>query len=824
MYYPILGLLETQTKYQINRHQYIGGWEKDNTVYLWYRDEKNPEKRVVVSVPDVPKYYCLSKEDFRKLPKDLIDAWKKSYFQRGAIVGNYAYFYQTKPIYRQDFYNFLSTSEDDWGIRWLEADITRLNRVMIDLDLKVANPDQVRTAFFDIETDDRGEKPNPGVDRIISIVWKDGWTGEEHFLKLENDTDEAEKAFLQKVMVELIEYDVLIGYNNYSFDDVCLKGRFTYYDINMDKWRRIATLDMYNLMERQGTFRKLGIPNKKLDTIAQKLLGRGKVKHDEGTYEMWATKPDLLELYNYEDVRLIYEMEKILGTARLVLSVSSTAGLLHSIGYSPAKTVDTFLLRKAARNRQSGKFDFRYPTQYYRPEHNLGHGGAFSRNALPSDKRKSRASELEEFGIEYEPVEGALVLDSQPGLYKNVHFCDFKSLYPNTIRAFNIGLDTLVDEDSPYPKCQSPNNYTEFANKKAFYRTDITSGMAESVEELLMMRANIRAEMKKVDDPMIKQAMDIQQNGVKELTNSFYGVTAQYGGRHFNKLVAESITGSGRLFLPFGVKVVESLGHKVALGDTDSLAISLQFEDDIDKVKNTFIQQLRRLLKDEYQAVRPEVLDMAIEKKADRLLIVAKKLYAIMITAKDGKPCEPELGIKGLGLVKGNFPKWAANICKSVLMDILSGDKSADYFIRFLEKEKGLLINNKIPLNQLLISARLGKELDEYKGENPLVHVRIARRLKENGKLINAYSTITYLVTEGNDKHIEGVDESEIIYGETKYDAAYLWNTFIMQQAGKYLEIAFPEIDWAGYRFPRNLKRTPFQLKLLAMDKNYEKI
>lgn len=807
--------MEVSLKYplldKLNQHEYIGGWEEGNDVFLWYRDESGQRK--AIGAYNIPKYYCLTVADFKRLPKDILAAWKEDgYYTKGEIHGEYAYFYNTNVrLRRNDFEKFLTDTENVYGIKWLEADITRLNRLMIDNDLRVAAPEKLRVAYFDIETDDRGEKIQVGVDRIISIAWKERETGAEYFLRLESDTDGAEELFLKEIITRLTEYDLLIGYNNYGFDDECLAGRFSHYGIDTTKWRRIPTLDMFNLLERQGTFRKMGVVNKKLDTIARKVVGRGKVAHEEGTFEMWAEKPELLELYNYEDVRLIYEMDKILGTTGLVMSVCTTAGLLHSIGYSPAKTVDNFILRKAARNRDSGKFDYRYPTQYYRPEHKLGSKNAYSRNALSSDKRKGRKDELAEMGIDYEPVTGAMVLPVTPGIYRNVYFCDFKSLYPNTIRCFNIGLDTLVDGDSPLPKCKAPDG-------EYWYRTDVTSGMAESIETLLKMRADIRAQMKSVTDDVKRKGMDIQQNGVKELTNSIYGVTAQYGARYYHRGVAESITGGGRLFLPFGQEIVERLGHKVALGDTDSLAISIQGNGvDVDGLKDEYIQQLRQMLKEKYNAYRPEVLDMAVERKADALLIVARKLYGLLVTMKDGKECAPELLVKGLGIIKGNIPQWCSEVSKVILVDMLTGNRDADYFIQKLTGLRQMLVDGIIPIQKLLISARLGKPTDDYIGENPLVHVRVARRMQEAGKLVRAYDTITYLVTEGNGAHIEAAGEGEIKAGETKYDAAYLWNTFIMQQAGKYLEIAYPEVEWDElFRFPKNTKKHPFELKLVV--------
>jgi len=806
------GIISPDTLSQLKEYEFVGGWEDENDVFLWHR--VNGERKII-HVPDVSRYFCIRRSDFEKIPKSQWAIWKASeFYDKGIVKGDYAYVY-SKFIGYKNVWNTWLTQLDDLGAKPLEGDVTRLQRLMIDNQLRVAGvskSNSPRTAFFDIETDDRGDKIDIGNDRVLSVAWKDGQTGQEYFLVNESDTDESEKEFLLKVYAALIQYDILIGYNNYQFDDMVLRGRFDYLSINTDKWRRVETLDFFNTLERQGTFSKYEVRNKRLDTIAKAVLGRGKVEHDETIYELWSTNRAKLEEYNMEDVRLIYEMEQILQTTNLIISVCSYAGLLHSLNYSPAKTVDTFLLRAAARRRQTGNFDFRYATGYYRPEHNLNRGSPFTRNALPSDKRKGRKEILEEqYGIEYEPVEGALVMEATPGLYKNVHAFDFQSLYPNTIRAFNIGHDTLLPENSSF-------QYKNTAPNGSSYRTDFVSNMSESVSFLIDERKRIRAQIPLESNKNIKTALDIQQKAVKELTNSFYGVCAQYGGRYYSKSIAESITSSGRTFLPFGDEYMAALGHRVVIGDTDSLYISISDNTDPNKLVDNYLQLLYAHLKEKYNVYKPEYLKMSYEKRMDSVLIVAKKLYSAWVTMEDGKEIpEGKLVTKGLSLLKGNYPKWATEICKEILVDLLSGRfTTSDHFKRIVLREKDKLANGEIPYQMLLKSARIGKSLDDYVNEKALVHVRIARRLAEQGQLVGAYTTISYLITNGDTLRggtLDGVDESEI-NENTEYDAVYYFNEVLMPSLESILSPVFPEVEWETLRFPKNYKRAPFSLRV----------
>jgi DNA polymerase elongation subunit (family B) len=804
--------LDNKQLEQLQDIKFIGGWEDDSDVFLWSRENGN---RKIFRIPEVSRYFCIERSQFEKSDKSKWKHWKEEgLYDHGNVTGKYAYVFSKNKIYKSNWNNWLTVLEDS-GMKPLEGDISRISRLMIDYQLQVAGPadeNSPRTVYFDIETDDRADEILIGNERIVSVAWKDGQTGEEFFERLQADTDDAEKDFLTKVYKAFVLYDVRIGYNNYQFDDLYLEIRFDRYKLDLSKWKRIASLDIFNIFERQGTYRKYDVRNRKLDTIGKAVLNRGKIEHSEKIWELWSNNPEKLEEYNMEDVRLIYDMEAVLGSVNLVLSVCSFAGLLHSLNYSPAKTVDTFLLRSAQRRRN--KFDFRYGTSYYRPEHMAtGKFGAFSRNALPSDKRKGRREILDEqFGIDYEPVLGALVMEADPGLYRNVHAFDFQSLYPNTIRAFNIGHDTLVNsENTDLPRNQAPNG--------VFYRTDIISGMSDGVTFLIDKRREVRAGLKLENDEVRIKALDILQRGIKELTNSFYGVTAQYGGRYYSKDIAESITSGGRTFLPFGDEFFAARGHKVVIGDTDSLYISLTDDINPEKINKEYIDALYEMLHRKYNVFKPEYLKMSYEKRMESVLIIAKKLYSAWVIMEDGQPIPGHLVNKGLMLLKGNYPKWATNVCLEILNDLLSGKYTEEeHYLRIINREKDKLANGKVDWHELLISARIGKSLTEYQNENALCHVRIARRLAASGKHIPVYSTISYLITDGSADPMEGIADEEI-NSNTEYDAVHYWNNILIKQVKSLLSPVFETIDWEKIKFPRYLKRNNyFEMKVKIND------
>lgn len=784
----------------LKKYKWISGWEDfEGNVFLWRRDQDG--KRVIVKVPDVPKYFVINSSDFSKTEK--WPHWKAAgFYTEGKRRGKYSYIYIPPTLRRSVYYSWL-TDLDDMGITPLEGDVSRLQRLMIEMNLQIVSPSDdcgPRWTFYDIETDDRSSEIVIGAERIVSVAFKDGQTGEEKFFKLGNMSDEAEKVFLKNVLRHAIQYDALIGYNNVGFDDQYLKARLEYLKIDTELWRRVAKFDMFVLLERQHTFAKYDSKDRKLDTISKAVLGRGKVEHSEGIYELWENNQALLEEYNLEDVRLIFDLEAKLKTVRLVLEVLAISGSPYASGYSPYRAIDMLLLRIAQNNRQRGLQDFRYPTGYYRPEHNIG--SRYNQSDSSADKRAGRSSILmEEFGIEYSAVKGALVLDVIPGLHKNVFVADFNSLYPNTMRAFNIGWNTYLPEGKEAKRfCTAPNG--------ARFDLDQIADMSQSVETLLNQRAITRAEMKGVDDPIILTALDVRQNALKELANSHYGVLALWGGRYFNVEIAEAVTSGGRTFLPFAVEFFGAKdGHAVIGGDTDSFFLMAP-EDvtNVDKIVEDYLNALHRHIKEKYNCQRPEVLKMSVEKGFRTILFIKKKNYAGKLFMQDGKPID-KMVVKGLRIVKGNTSRWGAELAKRVVSDILDGYEK-DHFEYLLSSERNKLTEGNVDYKKLIISARIGKQLDEYSSE--LVHVVIARRLMAANVFIPNHATINYIVTDGDHK-LAGLEEQEIKFGESTFDVAYYWNHDLMPQIETVLDIVFPSVDWSKYRFPKNYKKNPFR-------------
>jgi DNA polymerase-2 len=264
----------------------------------------------------------------------------------------------------------------------------------------------------------------------------------------------------------------------------------------------------------------------RLDTAAQQLIGKRKLfsgEHRGREIESaYREDPAQLVAYNLQDTRLVLEILERTRLVELAVRRSLLTGMqLDRVGAAIA-SVDSLYLG-ALRGR--------------------GRVAASVRPVAPEDVG----------------IVGGLVLDSRPGLYRNILVYDFKSLYPSIIRTFNIDPLTHVPGGD--------GNVIRTPGGAAF-RRDEPGILPELVATLAAERARARA----AGDAVASQA-------IKILMNSLFGVLGSPASRLFSPAVANAITTAGQHVIRLAAAAVEAHGHQVIYGDTDSLFVDIGEED-----------------------------------------------------------------------------------------------------------------------------------------------------------------------------------------------------------------------------------------------------
>ena len=182
-------------------------------------------------------------------------------------------------------------------------------------------------------------------------------------------------------------------------------------DVSADRISLPMHKCMYDYMEVYKKYDRSVTPKEsnKLDWVANRVLGVKKVVHQLGFKEMWEKQKKEYVFYNAIDSVLVREIDKKIKTSSVLFGLASLMNVPLLTTLSSTKSIEIV------------------QAEYLYRENKV----------FPVVKRDKEKKEYE----------GAFVYQPIPGIYKNVYCLDYASLYPTTMRQFNISPDTLLFKD-----------------------------------------------------------------------------------------------------------------------------------------------------------------------------------------------------------------------------------------------------------------------------------------------------------------------------------------------------------------------------------------
>lgn len=319
---------------------------------------------------------------------------------------------------------------------------------------------------------------------------------------------------------------------------------------------------------------------------------------------------------------------------------------------------------------------------------------------------------------------GGYVMDSVPGLYRNVIVLDFKSLYPSIIRTFLVDpLGLAQPKDDPVPGFDGGH----FARE------------GHILPGLIATLWSARDRAKQEGNAAMSQA-------IKIMMNSFYGVLGTPGCRFFDHRLASSITKRGHEIIQLARRYIEERGRDVIYGDTDSLFVLLK-GDLADDACDAIGRQLARDLTTWFQShLRGTLgieshLELQFEKHFQRFFmptmrgsnVGTKKRYVGARWDKDG---QLKLVFKGMEAVRTDWTPLARSFQRELFRRIFSGEPHEDY-VRLVAAR---LVSGQVD-EQLVYHKRIRRPLEEYVKNVP-PHVQAARKLPQVGRRIRYVITL----------------------------------------------------------------------------------
>lgn len=668
---------------------------------------------------------------------------------------------------------FCRAAQDD-GVPTYEGCISPVVRMMSDRALKTARP---RACYFDLETDSR--VPFSRMLETTVLSWAVvGADGREATGVLSAHTPEAERQLLADLWAVLEDYDLCLAWSGDRFDFPVLKARSELHGLigTRRDWRRWLWLDHMALFLRMNVTASESGEEKQmvgLNAVAKAIGVPGKIGFDASkTWEAWAaggqSRRELVE-YNLEDTRTMARVEDKTGYLELQLTLSEACGTFPDTrGSQPSVFVEGFLQRLAVER---------------------GH-------KFPTVLDKS-------YG---EKFKGAYVMEPQcSGTQRDVHVCDFASLYPSIIISWNMSPETCMGVFEPDKRPATPHSWSPLTG--ACFAVEREGILAVALAELLRLRKywnDLKASLPP-GTPEWKEA-DRRATAYKIAANSFYGVVGQGVSRFFRRAVAEAVTQCGAWLILKTIEECEARGWKVIYADTDSCFVVGCSKAEFEAFTAWCNAELYPRLTNEVNA-RENRVKLAYEKAFNRLVFTKKKRYIGSYSHFKGTAAtaESKPEIKGLEFKRGDSIRLVMRLQEEVAHHLV-GYKTEPkddvrFFVELMERWRDRCLYEPLELADVRVSKGLGKDLKDYArkvkkdgdyARNP-PHVELARELQARGMDMNEGAKVEYVIVEKTGKH------QKVVYAgdwDGELDRACLWAQQVAPPVLRLLEAAFPGYDW----------------------------
>jgi len=402
-----------------------------------------------------------------------------------------------------------------------ELPFTRLRRCQLDIETGSGDG-----GFSD------ASKPE---DRVLAIGLRCG--GENRFLVLAEETDEAEKTLLEQLNVALAELDpdTLEGHNIFKFDLDFLRLRAKRHKVPC-AWGRFGQKAKFRnsrlkVAERWVDFPRCDLPGRTVvdtyllvqlhDITARELTGYG-LKEVAVYFGVTGDDDDRTYLAG-DEIAATFRTDRERFLAYLGDDLRETAGVSDVLLPTYFEQVKTFpiLLQEATLRGNTGKIDLLFLEHYYH-----------ARQACPVPP-------------EVAPFEGGYTRSFREGVYRHVLHFDVASLYPSLLLLLG----------------RNPKNDT----------LGVFIPLLRELREYRLKYKQLARSAPTADERAEAQA---RQASFKILINSFYGYLGFSGARFGDGELAAEVTRRGRELLQQLIDAFAAEGCTILEADTDGIYLS----------------------------------------------------------------------------------------------------------------------------------------------------------------------------------------------------------------------------------------------------------
>ena len=471
-----------------------------------------------------------------------------------------------------------------------------------------------------------------------------------------------------------------------------------------------------------------------------------------------------------------------------------------------------------------------------------------------------------------ESYEGAICLPPKCNLYLDnpVACLDYSSLYPSSMISENLSQDSkvwtkefdLAGQLVLETGIKDPSGNYIYDNMPGYEYVDVTYDtykwvpnqrgraiktlngtkicrfaqpkdgvkaiMPTVLEELLAARKATRKLAEATEDPFMANILDKRQLGYKVTANSLYGQCGAKTSTFYDVDIAASTTATGRKLLTYGKRIVEEVYGDAKVeskkfgfvntkaeyiyGDTDSvfftfnlatsdgtpirgkdaLEITIEFAKEVGHLATKFLKSPHAWV---------------YEKTLMPFCLLSKKRYIGMLY--EDKPEKPKRKSMGIVLKRRDNAPIVKDIYGGVI-DILMKEQNVETAIQFLKSSLQNLVDEKVPMDKLIISKSLRSG---YKNPAQIAHKVLADRMgkRDPGNKPSIGDRIPFVYIQNPDKKAlqgERIEHPDfIVANKIKPNYAFYITNQIMKPIQQVFALVLENIPSYKRQVP-GLKRT----------------
>jgi len=374
---------------------------------------------------------------------------------------------------------------------------------------------------------------------------------------------------------------------------------------------------------------------------------------------------------------------------------------------------------------------------------------------------------------------GGFVFEPRVGAHDNIGEVDFSSMYPAIMANNNISAETVLCKCCPDSPIRIPElNYNICTKRRGI--------VAKTVKLALDKRLYYKKMKDQSPDPHLREVYDNRQIALKWILVTCFGYLGYKNSRFGTVDGHIGVCAFGREALLNAAKTAEENGFEVVHGIVDSLWL---------KKQDAQIQ--------DYQALCEKIslqtkIPLNFEGRYKWIVFLPSKMHPNIgvLNRYFGVMENGKIKVRGIEVRRRDTPKFIFDAQTDIIKALCTANNAAELYQKIPEAlnavkvYRGKLLNNEVPIWDLIITKHLSKKPERYRQN--VSQVIAARQLIKQGDEVHAGGNVRFVFTSAENKHYDHRVRAQQLIDETT-----------IPDTGKYLKILYDSsanlLSFAGY-------------------------